>query len=62
MFFCPQLLLSQNFSSENGVSKLLQESLGYGVFVRGNYDSPYICDIDGNINSSLKFEYMATRP
>lgn len=49
MFFCPQLLLSQNFSSENGVSKLLQESLGYGVFVRGNYDSPYICDIDGNI-------------
>ena len=49
MFFCPQLLSSQNFNSENGVSKLLQECLGYGVFLRGNYDSPYICDIDGNI-------------
>ena len=49
MFFCPQLLSSQNFNSDNGVSKLLQECLEYGVFMRGNYDSPYISDIDGNI-------------
>ena len=49
IFFCPQLLSSQDFNLENDVSKLLQECLEYGVFMRGNYDSPYISYIDGNI-------------